>query len=77
MNERQLCYHDHVQGLNVHGYLCLDIPDSHILHSRGFFFSQSSSFCCTPHEILSVICGALGGFVDLPGISLSLYTIRP
>ena len=68
MYERQLCYHDHVQGLNVHGYLCLDIPDSHILQS---FLSRK------PHEILCVICGALGGFVDLPVISLSLYTIRP
>ena len=47
---------------------------------QGIFLFSLEQFLLQPflqpREILCVICGDLGGFVDLLRISLSFYTIR-
>ena len=77
-------YHNHCQLRSqrvIHGCICLEILDSHILHSRQLYFSHSSSFCCNPScnhmRFLRVICGGHRRFVDSTGIRLSFFTTYP
>ena len=38
----------------VHGCICFEIPDSHILHSMGFCSAHLSSFCCNPSSSVNI-----------------------
>ena len=60
----------------VYMYISLTVT----FYIAGDFFLLLEQFLLQPflqpREIECVICGGLGGFLDLPGISLLFYTTR-